>query len=84
VGYAHHHLGQYAEAVEAYRRGLAILRDSNYPYDEACSLSNLGDTYQASGDYDAARTVWEQAQTIFEDLRRSEAEDVRRKLKSLS
>jgi DNA-binding SARP family transcriptional activator/Tfp pilus assembly protein PilF len=84
LGYVHHQLGQYRQAVEAYRRGLVILRETNHPYDEACSLTNLGDTYLAGGDHDAARTVWEQAQTIFEDLRRSEAEDVRRKLKGLT
>jgi hypothetical protein len=53
-------------------------------FEEADTLTRLGYTHHAAGDHDDARNTWEQAQTILEDLQHPDAENVRRKLKSLT
>ena len=73
-----------SEAVECYRQALDLLRTIGHRYEQADTLTRLGDTHHAAGDLDAARDAWEQAQAIFEDLQHPDAEQVRHKLKALS
>jgi len=46
-------------------------------------LQRLGDTYESAGD-PAARDAWQEALTIFDDLRRPDADDVRARLRGLA
>jgi tetratricopeptide (TPR) repeat protein len=50
LGYAHHHLGQYRDAVACYQRALALFRETEDRYFEADTLAHLGDTHYAAGD----------------------------------
>jgi tetratricopeptide (TPR) repeat protein len=81
VGYVHHHLGQYREALTCYDRALETFRELGDRYYEADTLVHVGDTHQATADGPAAREAWQRALAIFEDLGRSEAAEVRTKLK---
>jgi predicted negative regulator of RcsB-dependent stress response len=48
------------------------------------TLGHLGDTCYAAGRPKEARTFWEEALAILEDLRASEADEIRAKLRDLS
>jgi hypothetical protein len=52
---AHHHLGQYAEAITCCQQALGIARELGYG--EAAALSHLGDTHHATADLVAARAI---------------------------
>jgi hypothetical protein len=59
------------------------MRDLGYRYGEAFTLTNLGDTHHAAGHPHAARTAWQQALTILDQLDHPDAEQVRTKLAAL-
>jgi tetratricopeptide (TPR) repeat protein len=80
LGYARHHLGQHLQAIACYQSALDLHREFGNRYEEAATLTHLGDTHHAIGDPAAARDAWEQALGIFEDLRHSDADQVRAKL----
>jgi tetratricopeptide (TPR) repeat protein len=83
LGYAHHHLGHYAEAVACYRNALAMFRDLGERFNEATILDHLGDSLRAAGDRDAARDAYRQSLAIFEDLGHPDADRVRAQLHEL-
>jgi tetratricopeptide (TPR) repeat protein len=68
LGFAHHHLGHYDEAVTSYEQALARWRDLGDRYEVATTLQRLGDTHQEAGHVDQARQRWRQARTILEEL----------------
>src|SRR5262249_62090654 len=80
LGYAHHHLGHYTQAVTCYRHALTLHRDLGDRYLEAETLIHLGDTHRAAGAPEAAREAWQQALTILIDLDHPDADAVRTKL----
>ena len=82
LGYAEHHLGNFAEAVACYQRALSISRESGDRYHEAEALTHLGDTHQAAGELAQAREAWQQALAILDDLQHPDADQVRAKLAS--
>ena len=84
LGHAHHHLGDHKQAIECYHHALDLFREARNHYEQAETLSRLGDTHLSIGGRDAARDVWEQAKTILEDLQHPDAENVRQKLKDLA
>lgn len=80
LGYAHHQLGQLDDAIRWYDRALALWRDVGDRYEMAIALVGLGDSRRAAHDNDAARAAWLEAQSIFDDLGRPEAEQLRLRL----
>ena len=61
-----------------------LFRDLGDRYDEADTLTHLGDTHHAAGDPDAARDAWQQALTILDELDHPDADQVRAKLGGLT
>ncbi|MFC8429482.1 BTAD domain-containing putative transcriptional regulator [Streptomyces sp. NPDC057253] len=82
LAYAHHHLGNYRRAQTCYRRAIDKLRRNGDRYNEAGSLTRLGDTCAASGDDAAARAVWAQAADILTEIDPPWAAEVRAKLQA--
>jgi tetratricopeptide (TPR) repeat protein len=80
LAFAYHHLGRYSEAMACYSRAIGLYRDLRDKFYSAGTLARLGDTYQAAGDLDTARTLWRQALAQFDDLNHPEAEQVRASL----
>ncbi|MEU6540686.1 BTAD domain-containing putative transcriptional regulator [Streptomyces sp. NPDC047000] len=82
LAYAHHRLGNFGRARTCYLRAVDMLRRSGDRYNEAGSLTRLGDTYAAAGDDAAARAVWAQAADILAEIDPPWAAEVRAKLRS--
>ena len=83
LGYAHH-LGHHTQAITCYEHALDLLRDLGDRYHEAVVFTGLGDTHRAAGDPDAARTAWQHAVDILDELDHPDADAVRTKLKDCS
>jgi DNA-binding SARP family transcriptional activator len=83
TGSARFHLGDYATAIADNLEELALRREIGDYYYEAEALQTLGDSYLASGDAAAARSVWEQAVVIYDDLKHSDVAAVHAKLREL-
>jgi tetratricopeptide (TPR) repeat protein len=83
LGYAHHHLGDHAEAVACYRHAIDLYRDLSEYREEAITLSHLGDTHEAAGHADLARAAWEDALVILDRLDHPDAGRIRAKLEGL-
>lgn len=62
---------------------MGIFRDSGDRFDEADTLTRLGDSRHAAGDLPQAREAWRDALAIFGDLSHPGAEEVRAKLAGL-
>lgn len=82
LAYAHHHLGNFRRAQTCYLRAVGMLRRSGDRYNEAGSLTRLGDTYAATGDDAAARAVWARATDILTEIDPPWAAEVRAKLQT--
>jgi tetratricopeptide (TPR) repeat protein len=80
LGYAEHHLGNFAEATACYERAISIFREIGEPDHEATVLTHLGDAHHDAGRPPLARKAWRQALTILEGLGHRDAENVRSKL----
>jgi DNA-binding SARP family transcriptional activator len=75
IGYAHHHLGQYAEAADCYEQALALVRRTGgIPWTEGAILMHLGDTLLSAGRSDAARAAWTEGLRVMEQLKHPDAE----------
>ncbi len=83
TGSARLHLGDYAATIADTLEEIALRREIGDYYYEAEALQLLGDAYLASGDAAAARTVWEQAVVIYDDLKHPDVADVHTKLREL-
>jgi tetratricopeptide (TPR) repeat protein len=83
LGYANHHIGDHARAIECFGRTLDLVRDTGDRYNEAYTLSHLGDTHHAAGAPAIARDAWRQALDIFTDLGHPDAVSVRAKLEKV-
>jgi tetratricopeptide (TPR) repeat protein len=80
LGYIHHNLDQYAEAISCYGRALRLQRQPDDKYEQAGTLGRMGDTYAASGSTAMARGCWYQALAILEELHDPDAQQLRAKL----
>jgi tetratricopeptide (TPR) repeat protein len=80
LGYAHHHLGEYARAVACYEHAVALYRDLGDRYYEADTLIHLGDSQHALGDVAAAQASWQDSVAILDELQHAAADTVRAKL----
>jgi hypothetical protein len=66
-----------------YQHALTLHRALGARYNETTTLTRIGDTYQATGNLQAARDAWQQALTIFDDLHQPDADQLRAKLATL-
>ena len=68
MGYAHHHLGHYEQAITYYQQALDLRSELADRYGLAVSYNYLGDTQHALGDADAARDAWKNALDVLDSL----------------
>jgi len=80
LGYIHHGLREYDEAIDCFTRALDLYRESGDRYWIADTLTHLGDTYQACGQSPAATKAWQEALELLVELGHSHAADVRLRL----
>ncbi|KAK1180591.1 BTAD domain-containing putative transcriptional regulator [Streptomyces sp. NBS 14/10] len=84
LGYAHHHLGGYADAVNCYQRALDLVRGFGDRCGEVEILIHLGDSHGARNAPELARSVWQQALRIADEIDHTAADELRKKLVSHS
>jgi tetratricopeptide (TPR) repeat protein len=82
LGYVEHHQGNLAEAIACYQRALGIFGEFGGRYNQADTLTHLGDALHAAGNLSQAREAWQQALSIFDELGHPSADEVRVKLAS--
>jgi tetratricopeptide (TPR) repeat protein len=80
LGFIHQRTGRPSQAVTCYQQSLALHRELADRYHIAKLLRLRGDAHQAIGNLGAARTAWREALTILDDLRHSDAQQVRARL----
>jgi tetratricopeptide (TPR) repeat protein len=80
VGFAHHQLGEYDQAIACYQRALEIYREIGERYYEADTMSHLGDTHHTIGDTATARGFWRQALAVLDEIGHHDADRIRAKL----
>jgi tetratricopeptide (TPR) repeat protein/transcriptional regulator with XRE-family HTH domain len=80
LGYIELHLGDYARAAAHFESALGLCRDHGDRYQEAETLTHVGDARHAAGQLPQARQAWQQALTIYEDMQHPDADIVRAKL----
>ncbi|WP_232838820.1 AfsR/SARP family transcriptional regulator [Streptomyces geranii] len=84
IGHAHHHLGQYDEAVTGFGNALArYRRHDGMHWFVSGTLMRLGDTHLSAGRPDAARAAWAEGLDILERLAHVDAEQLRTRLRRL-
>jgi tetratricopeptide (TPR) repeat protein len=84
LGEVRHLIGHHAEAIACYQRANDMFRRLDNAYYEAVTLMNIAETQSAVGDLRAARTSWQQALAILDDLHHPDADQVRAKLQDLA
>ncbi|MBO0818759.1 MAG: tetratricopeptide repeat protein, partial [Actinobacteria bacterium] len=84
LGYAHHQRGDYDQAIVCYERAIALSRVLADRFNEADTLTSLGDVHHSAGDIGAARLVWRDALRIFDEIAHPDREKVRAKLRALA
>ena len=80
LAHVHQDLGDHGRAIECYLVALELRPGPADGYNQALTLTGLGDTYLAAGQPEAAREAWRQALDILEDLHHPGAEDIRDRL----
>ena len=83
LGYAHQQLGHHAEATACCQRALDLHRETGNRWGVAEALGHLGDARHAAGDPEVARTAWEEALAILDDMHHPDADQIRAKLGEL-
>jgi DNA-binding SARP family transcriptional activator/tetratricopeptide (TPR) repeat protein len=80
VGYSLLRLGRYEEAISSLHTALGIIEGSRPGYYQTTWLVHLGDAYHAAGEPGQARHAWQEALDILEELKHSDADQVRARL----
>ena len=80
LGYAHQQLGNHAESVAWFQRAVDLYGEIGHRWGYAETLGHLGDARQAAGDLGKARTAWEEALAVLDDLHHPDADRIRAKL----
>jgi tetratricopeptide (TPR) repeat protein len=83
IGWAHHQLGEYGPAEQAYRQAIALYGTLRDRYNVAATLVNLGDTHHGCGALAAARDAWTEALGILRELDHRDAEQVAARLRQV-
>jgi tetratricopeptide (TPR) repeat protein len=81
LGQAYLRLGRWADAIDNFKRCIALHDTFNDRRGVATSLLNLGDAYESSGDRAAARQAWRQALNLFDELQHPDTELARNRLR---
>jgi tetratricopeptide (TPR) repeat protein len=68
LGYARYLLGQHHHAIRYFQQAAALGLELGYRHRHAAALDLLGDAHHAAGDRDAARTAWQHALDILDQL----------------
>jgi tetratricopeptide (TPR) repeat protein len=84
LGRLYERMGRYEEAITNLQQSLSMFRELGDPFGQAEALRDLGDALQALGDLHQAQGAWKEALAIWEELRTPEADQVRRRLATLS
>ena len=77
-----HHHGRAADAINHYQRAHEIIRQIGDRRTEADILFHLGYAQEITGQANVARQSWQQALTIFDELRDPRANQVRTQLRT--
>jgi len=80
IGYCHHHLGRYHEAINYYSLAINQYRKIGDWYNMAGTLGHLGDMHFKKGNKYAARRSWIQASVVLEKLKHPDFEKIQKKL----
>jgi DNA-binding SARP family transcriptional activator len=80
LAFAHHHLGNLGRARLCYERAIRLLRAGGDRYNEAGSISRLGDTLARAGDIEGARALWRQAVGIIAQMDPDWATEIQEKI----
>ncbi|MGR6322067.1 tetratricopeptide repeat protein [Micromonospora soli] len=80
IGYASYGLGRYGSAARCFQRAVSRFQETADRFEEAMSLTRLGDTCRAAGDPHAGRAYWTQALAILTALGHARAAEVRARL----
>jgi tetratricopeptide (TPR) repeat protein len=83
LGNANYCSNRFAEAVEMYLPALMIWRNLGDQFEEATTLACIGDSHEGLGHTQLARDHWQQAMALFDELKRPDAEEVRRRIARL-
>jgi tetratricopeptide (TPR) repeat protein len=81
IGYSLLHQGRYDEAISAFHTALGMIEGLRPGYYQTIWLVHLGDTYHAAGEPERSRYAWQQALDILEELKHSDANQVRARLR---
>jgi DNA-binding SARP family transcriptional activator/tetratricopeptide (TPR) repeat protein len=80
VGYVLLNLGRYNEAISCLHTALGLIEGLQPGYYKTIWLVHLGDAYHAAGEPGQARLAWQEALDILEDLKHTDAPQVRARL----
>jgi tetratricopeptide (TPR) repeat protein/transcriptional regulator with XRE-family HTH domain len=80
LGYAQLRLHRHEEAITSTEQALRLYQSLGDRYNEADSLTDLGDAHNGAGNAHAARNAWQQALTILDDLDHPDTDKVRSRL----
>ncbi|MEU7584391.1 BTAD domain-containing putative transcriptional regulator [Streptomyces sp. NPDC041068] len=83
LGYVHRRLDRREEALACYEKAIELYRDIGDRYNEANTLCSLGTLHRDIGDVRAARTSWQDALTVLDELGHPDAVQVRADLARL-
>jgi tetratricopeptide (TPR) repeat protein len=85
LGYIAQHTNQPDQALAYYGEAVSLLHKMGNDYEEADTLSLLGETQALLYQYDEARATWRRALSLYEAQQRmSEARRIHRRLDELS
>ena len=76
LGYIHHRLGHWEQAIAGFRRSADLRHEVGDRYQEAQTLTRLGEVNRDGGDPDGARDVWRRALAILTLMRHPDADHV--------
>jgi len=80
IAYAYGELEDYPQAIAHYEEAVAMYRILGDLHSEAGSLLRLGDIRLASGDLAAARSAWEQALALLDQVPGADTSEARQRL----
>lgn len=84
LGYAHHRLGDHAQAIDCHQHALACAQQQRDFNAETEALDHLSEVYVDIGDVAAARESWQRALAIHQmNGHPGDAEAIRKKLRDL-
>ena len=82
IAFAHGQMADYKRSIEHYEQALAMYRMIGDPQGEADSCLHLGDIQLACGQPDAARSSWEQALALLDQVPGADRSEVTRRLRN--